>query len=285
MVLQERSVSRTYTGSINNIEDSREAVRLIKAGYPVGSFVRAVCAIWVDAADPDAIKTIYRIKGERRVGRPMSTILPASDFVPLIDPAEVPPGLRDVLLDPAELEARFGSLGFIRVPIRQDAAASLPSSVLSRTPDGKYWLQNYIPSANDGIRLLLDEMRAQGVRLPAATSMNISGQPEIVEQEEGAAFCDSYSIPLFLGDPDDKAQVRGSFPIVGVDHTGVRLLREGQFPGYLVRYLLGSEVDMSPAAQAKYPILRTHCERCAGRISPRQLHDEMISLLDGIELS
>jgi hypothetical protein len=52
-----------------------------------------------------------------------------------------------------------------------------------------------------------------------------------------------------------------------------------------VRYLLGSEVDMSPAAQAKYPILRTHCERCAGRISPRQLHDEMISLLDGIELS
>jgi hypothetical protein len=110
--------------------------------------------------------------------------------------------------------------------------------------------------------------------------MNLSGQPEIVEQYEGIAFCKAQEIPLFLADYKDSSRVRGSFPIVSIDRGGVTLLREGQFPGYLVAYLFGAEVDMTNAARAKYPVVRTHCERCAGRVSPRQLHDEIVEYLD-----
>jgi tRNA A37 threonylcarbamoyladenosine synthetase subunit TsaC/SUA5/YrdC len=270
----------TAVGSIRDAKGCRWAADLVSDGQPVGGFVRSVCAIFVDAENPDAIEAIYRIKGEGRVGRPLSSVLSTTEFVQMIDPDEVPEGLRDVVLDAAELEARFGSLGFIRVPIRREAAEALPPSVVSRTPDGKYRLQNYIPSANDSVQLLVKEMAARGVKVPAATSMNLSGQPEIVEQYEGIAFCKAQAIPLFLADYKDSGRVRGSFSIVSIDRTGVKLLREGQFPGYLVKHLFGCEVDTTNAAPAKYPVVRTHCERCAGRVSPRELHDEIVEYLD-----
>jgi tRNA A37 threonylcarbamoyladenosine synthetase subunit TsaC/SUA5/YrdC len=256
------------------------AANLIKEGYPVGFFVRAVCGIWVDGENADAIEAIYRIKGERRVGRPMSTVLSTLDFVQLIDPDEVPSGLRGVVLDAGGLEARFGSLGFIRAPIRHDAVEALPPSTVSQTPDGKYWLQNYIPGALDVVTLFVNDMLEQGVGVPAATSMNISGQPEIVEQEEGIAFCNSQGIPLFLADPSDKGRVRGSFPIISIERAGIKLLREGQFPGYLVQCLFGCGVDMSDATRPKYPVVRTHSERSASTIPPHQLHDEIVACLD-----
>lgn len=270
----------TAVGSIRDERGCRWAADLVSDGQPVGGFVRAVCAIFVDAGNPDAIEAIYRIKGEGRVGRPLSSVLPTAEFVRLIDPDEVPEELRDVVLDAAELEARFGSLGFIRVPIRREAVKALPPSVLSRAPDGKYRLQNYIPSSDDSVQMLVKEMAARGVKVPAATSMNLSGQPEIVEQYEGIAFCKAQAIPLFLADYKDGGRVRGSFPIVSIDRTGVKLLREGQFPGHLVRNLFGREVDMTNTARAKYPVVQTHCEKCAGRVSPRELHDEIVEYLD-----
>jgi hypothetical protein len=270
----------TAVGSMRDERGCRWAADLVKEGQPVGGFVRAVCAIFLDAGNPEATEAIYRIKGEGRVGRPLSSVLPTAEFVRLIDPDEVPEGLRDVVLDAGELEARFGSLGFLRVPIRRDAVKALPPSVVSRTPDGKYLLQNYIPSADESVRMLVDAMREQGVAVLGATSMNVSGQPEIVNQAEGVAFCREHGIPLFLADNKNGGKVLGSFPLVGIDRGGVTMLREGQFPGYLVAYLFGTEVDMANAARAKYPVVRTHCERCAGRVSPRQLHDEIVEFLD-----
>jgi tRNA A37 threonylcarbamoyladenosine synthetase subunit TsaC/SUA5/YrdC len=275
------SSAQTAVGSIRVENDRRRAASLLKEGYAVGSFTRAVCGIWVDAANEDAINEIYRIKGSQRVGRPMSTVLPAADFVELIDPHEVPAALGHAILDAGELQARFGSLGFIRAPIRQDAAEAMPAATVSRSSDGKYWLQNYVTTPSGIVRSFVQEMLEQGVVVPAATSMNISGQPEIVDQQEGAAFCESRGIPLFLADPDNDGRVRGSFPIVSFDRTGVRLLREGQFPGYLVRHLLGCEVDSSNTSPAGYPVVRTHSETRAAWIPPHQLHDEIVARLDG----
>jgi len=275
--------AQTEVGSIRDARSRRPAASLIKDGYAIGAFVRAVCGIWVDAVNEDAVNTIYSIKGESRVGRPISTLLSTSDFVRFIDPDAVPPALRSIVLDAEELEARFGSLGFMRAPIRRDAAAALPPSTVSQTPDGTYWLQNYIPSALDSAHAVVNALVEQGVAVPAATSMNISGQSEIVDQEEGIAFCNAFGIPLFLADPNDKGRVRGSFPIISLDRAGITLQREGQFPGYLVQYLLGCEVDMSRAVRPKYPVVQTHSERWASRIPPRRLHDEIVACLDGPE--
>src|SRR3712207_5340822 len=80
----------TLVGSIRDAASRQRAATLLKEGYPVGSFVRAVCAIWVDASNMDAVSAIEKVKGPRRIGRPISTVLSASEFVRLIDPDRVP---------------------------------------------------------------------------------------------------------------------------------------------------------------------------------------------------
>jgi tRNA A37 threonylcarbamoyladenosine synthetase subunit TsaC/SUA5/YrdC len=277
----DRAEHKTTVGSLRDAASLRLAATLIKERAPVGAYVRAVCAIFIDASQPDAVEAIYRIKGERRMGRPISTLFSAPDFVRLIDPDEVSAELRSVVLDPRELEARFGSLGFIRAPIRDGAAAALPASALSKTADGRYWLQNYIHADSSVADLFVKEMLAHGVGLPAATSMNVSGQPEITEQDEGVAFCAAQGIPFFLADAQDSGRVRGSFPIVSIERTGLRLVREGHFPGYLVPYQFGAGVDISHAMPAKYPLLPTHTEEAARDVSPHRLHNEIVARLDG----
>ncbi len=274
----------TSTGSIRDVRSCQQAAQILKEGFPIGSFVRGVCVIWIDGENPEAAETVYRIKGERRVGRPSGTVLHAAAFVEMLDVDKIPASLRNVFLDTDELASRLGDLCLIRAPITKDAAERLPASMVSRTPDGTYWLQNWIPFEHKAACLLLEAMRRQNIRLPAVTSMNISGQPELVEQEEGIEFCHTHEIPLFLADPTDQGIIRGSFPIIQVDQTGITLIREGHFPGFLFRYLLDcAEIDVSHPIPSKFPLLQTHSMASASDIPAYQLRREIIALLDGIE--
>src|SRR5690349_25093254 len=91
---------------------------VIKDGGCVGTFVRAVWVMWIDGANREAVETIYRVKGERRIGRPMATTLEAATFVELLDPDKIPVDMRKIFLDPQELEARLGMLCLIRAPLK-----------------------------------------------------------------------------------------------------------------------------------------------------------------------
>lgn len=153
---------------------------------------------------------------------------------------------------------------------------------VSQTSDGAYWMQTWLPTVDSPASLLVEELREEGVELWAVTSMNVSDQPEIVEQDEGIAFCGTHGIPLFLADPEDKRAVRGSFPIIGIDRGGIRLIREGHFPGYLFEYLLGdAHVDTSQPIPAKYPLLLTPSREAASKLPAHQLRKEIIARLDG----
>lgn len=267
------------TGSIQQPYDRHHAVRLIRHGRPVGTFVRGVCVIWVDAGNRDAVETIQRIKGEKRRGQPMATTLELETIVKLMDAENIPPGLKGVLLNPRELEARLGTLCLLRFPVRREAAAHLPSAIVSRTDDWLYWVQSWIPGGEGAPNHLTQELRAQGVHFPGVTSMNISGEPEIVEEAEAQAFCAAHAIPLFLRDPIARKIVQGSFPILQVDGKGVRLVREGHFRGELFQTLLdGAVIDRSQARPAKYPLVQT--DALASITSPYQLHDQIVRLLD-----
>ncbi len=121
----------------------------------------------------------------------------------------------------------------------------------------------------------------EGVELIAPTSMNVSGEPETAAVEDGASFCGQHGIPLYLWDPGGAEAVRGSYPIIEVNRRGVRLVREGHFPNYLLSCLLdGLELDMEGCRPAKFPMLETHTLAQARMMSCCQLHDEIQAALN-----
>ncbi|MFL5735674.1 MAG: hypothetical protein ACJ78Q_21155 [Chloroflexia bacterium] len=271
----------TAVAPISEAANREWAARLIKEGASVGSFVRSVWVLWIDPANRDGVDAIYRIKGAKRTGRPMGTTLGAQSFVEMLDPDRIAPGLRTIFLDPQELESRLGMLCLVRAPIRKSAAEILPPSLVSQAADGTYWLQNCVMTGSTPVAGLVQAMQDHGIRFPAVTSMNISGQPEIVDRAEAEAFCREHGVPLVLTGPEDKHAVRGSFPIIEVGPVGARVVREGQFPSYLFRYLLdGAEVELSGAAPARFPVVRTHSEEVAGRTGGKQLREEIIARLE-----
>jgi tRNA A37 threonylcarbamoyladenosine synthetase subunit TsaC/SUA5/YrdC len=268
-------------GSIRKGEDRHEAVRLIKEGFPVGIFVRSVAVIALDGMDPNAVDKIYRLKSERRGDKPMATILPAKILAGLIDAERIPPELHEIFLDARELESRLGTLTSVRVPIRPQAASELPSGLAPQGDDGIYWLQSWVPDQSSPGGLLVKEFEQQGVKLPGVTSMNTSGEPEIVDQAEALNFSAAHGLALFLGDPQAGGSVRGSFPILEVGPAGIRVIRQGHFSAGLFQRLLdGAAVDESHARAAKYPLLQT--DSLLSISSPYRLHDRLVALLDGV---
>src|SRR5436190_9067813 len=207
---------RTSLAPVTDAAAREWAVHLIAEGACVASFVRSVWVLWIDPANRDAIESIYRIKGDKRIGRPISTTLGADRFVELLDPDQIAPGVRDIFLAPRELERRFGMLCLIRAPIKKSAVHLLPPEIVSQRADGTYWLQNCVMSGSAPVVALVQAMQDAGVSFPAVTSMNLSGQREIVDRDEAEAFSREHGIPLVLTGPEQKPEVRGSFPIIEV---------------------------------------------------------------------
>lgn len=281
-VLSTQSVP--VVGSIREREHRHEAVGLVKDGFPVGIYVRGVAVVIVDAAHPRATDVIYRAKGERRTGKPMATLLPTETLVRLVDPERIPGELHHIFLDPQELESRLGALSSIRIPLRRDAVAYLPSGIAPKSDDGIYWLQSWVPDRTSPGGALVQELQEQQVMWPGVTSMNASGDPEIVDQGEALSFSAARGVPLFLGDPQAGSRVRGSFPILQVGPDGIHVIREGHFSARMFRRLLdGAAVDASLAKGPKYPLVET--DSLDAITSPYRLHDRLIMLLDGTEVT
>jgi tRNA A37 threonylcarbamoyladenosine synthetase subunit TsaC/SUA5/YrdC len=268
-------------GSIRDMESCRAGARLLRDGFLVGTFIRGVCGIWVDGGNPDAVERVFQVKGEQRHRRPFGTTLDASAFVQYVNRDQIPAAMHNLLLNEEELVGRLGSLCFIRVPIWKEAGDRFPQGLISQTPDGTYWLQNWLPEGSPTTRKWVEAVKREAVELPVATSMNVSGQPELVDAAEGLQFCSEHAIPLFLDDPEKKEKVRGSFPVIQADREGIKLVREGHFPAALFRYLLdGWDIDLSQAQPAKFPVLAVYGEEDARKMSPHQLREEMINQLD-----
>ena len=272
-------------GTSRSIRDRiacKEAARQITQADVVGTYIRGVCGLWIDGASARAIERIDEIKGERREGRPLGTTLDGPEFASMIDPDQIAAPVRSLFLDAGQLRARLGSLCFIRSPIRKKVGSEMPPRLVSQTEDGTYWLQNWIPWGCRSAERWIEAIQEQNIPFPSATSMNVSGTPELVDQAEGSAFCAAHGISMFLGDPESRYDVKGSFPILQVDHSGIRLLREGHFRGQLFQYLLQEwEIDLSDYKPAKYAPLQTMVELQSGAVTGESLRLALIERLDG----
>jgi hypothetical protein len=270
---------------LQSIRDRRacaKAAGKIESGGAVGSYIRGVCGLWIDGGSAQAIDLIDEIKGEKRAGRLFGTTLEGAEFTRMIDPDQIAPFARGLFLNADQLDARLGSLCFIRVPIQKQVGIDLPSRLVSQTEDGTYWLQNWIPSGCLSSEGWMEAMKRQNIEFPSATSMNVSGSPELVEQEAGVEFCESHGISIFLGDPESKYEVKGSFPILQVDKTGISLIREGHFPAMLFKHLLMEwKINLNSYKPAKYPPVQIPEELSSGAVTGNDLRLGLIEHLDG----
>ena len=252
----ERSETLPHPTEVASVWDTQAqelAADLVLRGEAIGTYNRGVCAIWGDGENPLFPVRVAQIKGEKRGERPLAASLRTSTFVEMIDPNKISPELHDLFLKADELAKRTSSLCFIRAPITEAAAAKIPSAMISRSSDGTPILQNWDPEGHEPTLLLLEEMYKKGVKYPAVTSMNYSGTPELVTEEEGIAFSEQAGIPLFLTDPQDPKRVQGSYTILGIHQQGVELVRDGNIPAKLIQRLLGVPIDTSHARSPSHP--------------------------------
>lgn len=268
--------------SIRDATACNKAARLLAQGQPVATYIRGVCGLWADGESEPGLDAIYQIKGERRGGRPVGTTLPAAEFIEKLNPDDISSSLHGLMLNMDELARRLGSLCFIRAPIKDEVGESLPERLVSRSDDGTYWIQNWLPEGCRSARHWMESIGEQGISLPVATSMNVSGEPEIVDQEEGRKFARARGVPMFLADPDDPGRARGSFPILQVDSAGIKLLREGHFTAKLFQLLLsGWHIDLSHYQTAKYPVAELPQASAELGKEPSQLRRTLLEFLDG----
>lgn len=268
--------------SIKSIHDHaarEEAARIVEEGGAVGIYNRGVCAIWGDGNNPHFYEQVTNIKGEGRQKKPLATTLRTQDFIQLIDRSEIPPFLHSIFLDPVGLVERTGSLCFLRVPIKKEVVAKFPEYVISRNTQGQYEMQNWDANGHPPTHAFIELLLEKGVDLPAVTSMNYSGSPEIVDQKEGIDFAKKAGIRLFLTDEKDNGKVKGSFAIVGVGKNGVSLVRDGHIPSYIFPYLFEVDVDTAAAIEAKYPQIEFPEDYFIGA-SPQDIRRKIINYLN-----
>ena len=157
----------------------------------------------------------------------------------------------------------------------------MPKSIVSRLEDGTAVIQNWDAIGHKPAHNLFYQMQKVGIRYPAITSMNISGEPEIVNQEEGKQFAKSSGIPLFLHDPKDKGVVTGSYTILNVNTNGLQLIREGNISSKVFDTIFdGIKIDKSSAAPSKHPQINFE-EVLALGLSPSDARIAIISYAKG----
>lgn len=243
-------------GSFLKRRDRKEAAEIVAAGEIIGVFNRGVNAIWLNGAEEVAMDRLYKVKGERRKGKPTALTLDLKYFVQFIDTSHLASEVREFIELSQDLRSHLGSLCFIRAPIKAEYIDVLPAGSLSKDKQGQVWAQSWDPYGHPPAEDLVKRIINLGVRYPAITSMNYSGSPEIVEQSEAGEFCKANNIPIFLKDDKANPLVKGSYTIITLTDKGIELTRDGNIPGRMIQPIFNSLILINDnVVPAKHPQL------------------------------
>lgn len=240
-------------GSLWEEKDRLEAARLVSQGEVVGVFNRGVNALWLDASNPKAVKELYRIKGEARIGRPVALTISFDQFISLINIDYLTPEVQEFLKLSENIREELGSLCFLRAPLKPSAVQDLPKSAIGFDEQKNGWLQTWDPHGHVLTEDLIEKVKKQGVKFPGVTSMNISGEPEIVLQDEAVLFCKNKKISLFLKDPYAHPETLGSYTILTLSQKGIEVTRDGNIPVKIIQPILNQKLILDGAKLSKYP--------------------------------
>jgi hypothetical protein len=239
-------MSQLEDPSFKSRRDRDRAADQLTGGSVIGASFGSVYGLIGDGHSTTLGEKVAQIKGQQRIGRPLSVCLPARRFSQLLDPAQIHPKVRGLALDGHALSRTLSSLAFVRAPIRASAARDLPNDLVSYV-EGIPHLQSLDPGGLPGVRSLMSHLWRQGISYPAITSMNRSGEPEIVTYAEALEFATTHQLGAFFAPGRGVQRARGSLTILEIGPFGLRAARHGVIPiDVLQRLVIPESTTRSP---------------------------------------
>lgn len=266
-------------GSIWRKKDRERAAYFVACGQLIGVFNRGVCALWFDGGSQKAINRLLDVKGEKRLGRPIALTLSLEEFIPMVDLKNLPGGLAD-FLSSSDLKSKIGSLCFIRAPLKKDFHMIIPDAAKSFDEQGVCMIQNWDSFGHNPVEQLLLLIKKFGISHPGVTSMNVTGQSEIVDQKEAERFCRDFGIPIFLKDPRAHPKHVGSYTIFTFNQNGIKLERDGNIPADLFKFIFGLPIDRDDARKPRHPQLKFPISRMK-KLSPSKIRQATLLFIRG----
>lgn len=247
--IEAKSIS--FLGDLSNPYHLDRAALRIATGNVLAVDNDSVWALWGDAANEKFVTDIQRIKGRDPNSR-FGVTLPFEAVAAYADMDRIHPDLQKLFATPQKLTDLVGSLAFVRFPVSQHAIEGSPfgETVISHDVHQLPILQNYDPTGKLNIELLVQNAITHGATLPAATSMNNSGQGEIMTLPEAGEFIHEHMLSHVLVDSQASRAGIGSYAILEVSSGGIQLIREGNISAGLTERLLhGLPYSVSPACK------------------------------------
>lgn len=277
----DRTSNSFRTGSIWERSDREYAARMIADGDLVGVFNRGVNAIWVDGQNLEAVGKMQTVKREAKGGRPVALTIGFDRLTTMIDSDVLTDEVRRFLMATEDIKDHLGSLCFLRVPLKDEYTQVVPFSSLSTDAQGRYWIQTWDPFGHESTEDLIKIAESLGVEFPAVTSMNISGQPEIVDQNEGEEFSRKGGIPIYLRDPRIHDRIKGSYTIITLGENGVEVTRDGNIPHRILKPIFGGlSFSTDKMTTPKYPQMEFPDSLITG-LSVREIRVAILRYVNG----
>jgi tRNA A37 threonylcarbamoyladenosine synthetase subunit TsaC/SUA5/YrdC len=251
-----------FVGELDNRHHQEEAaLYMIDDGLPTAVYNGTVYGLWGNGNDPRFFERMLDVKG-RSADAAVALTLDSASFGELVATDKLDAHAEALIKNPAELAERLGGIAFVRCAAREDQVLShdLPKNVISHHRTQGLVVQNYDPYGKEGLAsfLHLAEQRAQqqGLEfLPVVTSLNASGDPEIIAPEQAKQFVEHHKLPLLDAEaPPERAT--GSYSIVEFDDTGVHIVRPGSVSTEVLELLLDTEITPSSSMRERKPGFR-----------------------------
>lgn len=223
-------------GSVRNKRHILRLAKLMKSGEAVAFYNRGVWALIGDGANQKFITKIAKIKGAARNNVPIATFSPANEISMHLDLDKIHPDLRRIFADHKKTSEWFGSICFLRLPIKKESAKIFPGNMVSWMDGDIPVIQNWDPIGHSPAIDIVTAMADAGIRFRAITSYNNHGEPEIIDRERAITFSQEKKIPMILDDFRDPRKTCGGYTIFSVANVEFRLIREGNIPSYFFRH-------------------------------------------------
>ena len=267
-------VGRMEICSYDDTEALSEAVDVIRAGGVVGTHFGTVFGLLVDGSHQGVADEIMAIKGAARGHKPLAVAARPGRLVELIDVTSLPHEVRRLTEEPWFAD-RLAGMVAVRAPAAPQVA--IPEHLVSEV-DGCRWVQVFDPLRMPGASDLIAAMWAGGVDWVAGTSMNESGQVEIVDLEEAVDFAERHGLPL-LFQPEAMHEASGSLPILQLDpDDGLLLDRQGIIAHADLETATHESIDATRAIPAHFPPMAVPPGLLEG-LDPADATAELLQLL------
>ena len=230
---------------MSNPHHRSQIVQRIKAEGTIVGIKFITYGLLIDAVSPESSQRIAQIKGKKitpqkqTASKTLTIIIDNIQRISsIIDEDNIHPSLVTVLKTPSEFARRVEGRALINLPIKPHSQINnhpLHEGVVSLT-NQVYSLQFlYLGNSHPDGHKLVTSLYAptSGVKIPAVTSLNYTGEDTITDHSKAYAFFSEKGISTYITDSPTSNR-SGSYPIIKIHSQGIDIVRQGNLPPHQV---------------------------------------------------